>query len=171
MMEIAVYAGMAITLTLVAWQDFKWRRISLPLILVVAGLVLANGLLRNQFSWQQFLGNTLFVGLQLIFLMVYLVLRGHRLRNFFNAYLGLGDVVFMLVCAMYVSFPFFILFLLGTYLLAVLVEGAKRLLNRVTVSSVPLAGFMALSLLLLLSMHQFNLASPEDWLWNWLMNR
>ncbi|MFN0293019.1 hypothetical protein [Pedobacter helvus] len=133
-------------LVMMAWQDWKYRAISLWLfVLVGAGLVFlkyeAQGL---SVLWEDLKINLVFLVLQFVLLFGYFAIRQRRFVNLFAGYFGEGDLFFLVLLATYLSFANFLVFYVGSLVLVVVLGFYMRKQN----PKIPLAGAQALLLAL-----------------------
>jgi hypothetical protein len=75
--------------------------------------------------------------------MLYLFLTRRKPTKLFKSYLGIGDILFWLIPALYFNFIEFVLFSLVCYIAIVIGYGVLFLIKRKTIT-IPLAGLMAL---------------------------
>lgn len=143
-------------LALVVYQDFRYRSLSIALL---AGLFLfaaGNTIFIN--GWKQALiyagENVLLIGVQLIGILIYFSLKHKRIINIVNTYLGSGDVWFYGILAFCFSPLNFVLFNLSICFI-VLVAYATAALAKPNGRTIPLAGCMALGLMLLVLISRF----------------
>ena len=138
-LKIAIIALLAILFI----QDIKRKEVSLYFLLATFVNVLALKASLNGILWFDFGLNALFILLQVVFLMLYLFSTGRKPTQLLNEFLGLGDILFWLIPALYFQFIEFILFSLACYIAIVLGYGVLYLVKRKS-ATIPLAGLMAL---------------------------
>lgn len=138
-------------LGILIYQDFKTRSVSLIVMLALFGI----------FGWQAFLAehsfaaisipflfNTAFVLLQLVLIALYFMVRQNGTLKFIDDVIGLGDIVFMGVCAMAFSTARFCVFYIISLIVALLGTIVVKNFRRNTKDpGVPLVGYMAISLM------------------------
>ncbi len=136
-------------LGIVTYQDFKFRAISWPLLLLLMLLLLLTK------GFQPETGiNLLFVAAQLVFLTLYISLKNKRFTNIIDTYLGLGDILFLVViCAAFSTYEFIIFYTAGL-LFSLLAFMIYRLVNRKASAEIPLAGLMSIAMIALLIINQ-----------------
>ena len=137
-------------LALLALQDFKYRGISWYLLPLLFISLLMQALTSNSFQnivfW--FALNLLFVFLQMVLLLIYFGVKEKRFVNIINTKIGIGDILFFIVIGVSfsnINFIFFYLLGLLFTLLAVLVY---YLISRKPIGDIPLAGSIALLLII-----------------------
>jgi len=136
-----------------AWQDFKYRAISVWLFVAVgAGLVYlkcqATGV---QAFWADLLVNSCFLALQMGLLFGYFALKQRKWVNLFKGYLGEGDLLFLILLACYLSFFNFLVFHISSLFLVLVLGIYLRHKN----PKIPLAGAQAFCLAVLMSVDHF----------------
>lgn len=139
-MNIAALIISVFACTIISFQDFKYRAISInSLILFFIGAV-AYALSHSSNTAYPLIVNLIFL------LLVYTVLRIHFLikkgvqEPFINHYLGLGDIYVFLITCFYYSTYNFILFVMMTSVCSLIIG----YLNRHRNNKIPLAGIMTL---------------------------
>lgn len=168
MIQVVINLLFIVILTVLAWQDFRSRKMTLVFVMVALILAAVAGYMHQTLFIRSVFCNLLFVSAQLLLLIGYLKLRGAQIRNFLQAYMGVGDLCFLFLSALYVGFPFFVVFLMGCYVFALVVEGIRRLLISCRNKTVPLAGYMAVGLIILIVVDQIERVNVEQWMWQWL---
>lgn len=142
-MKIALIS-LLLCLLLVFFQDWKYRRIHviLPLAIFLCSFyVIYQGNL-SQFKSIAF--NLAFLGLTLGILTIYMSLKNKRFLNPFQNYFGMGDLLFYVAIAPLFVIQNYILFFILSMIFAIgLQMGLKKI---ITEQTVPLAGFSALFL-------------------------
>lgn len=167
-MQFILLSSLLILLSIIVYQDVKDRAVSWILFPLAAVLIVAY--YHYLFSLidlvLHFLINLLVVGILLVCLTGYVYLRfkdkGTNLWNHF----GLGDVLFFLVLACSFS-PFnFIFFTILSLIFAILVS----LFQSSKMKTVPLAGYQALCLMLLLIVQRIFSLNPfnDYWIYQWI---
>jgi hypothetical protein len=139
-------------LLIVSYQDFKQRAISWWLIPLLGILFVVNGLLYVSINklFIYFLLNTSFLLFQIIILSVYFSVKNKKLVNIINTYIGVGDILFLFVlCAFFAPYYFILFHVLGLFLV-LLVYITLILFKKDTSKLIPLAGSLALVLVLLI---------------------
>jgi hypothetical protein len=146
-----LFSAVLLLLTLV--QDVRARAVSVlvfpALLLCLALLALVHRPLPAVLeAWGL---NMLFLAAQIGLLYIYFLVTKRRMVAVVGSAMGLGDVLFWLVAAVLFPLPAFILFFLASLLFSLALHFLLRLSFRNSYSrTVPLAGFQALTLLLLL---------------------
>lgn len=151
-MYILMYIILFSLLLLIFVQDMKFRAvtwIAFPILFLAAlwhGLMLNNSL---EQLWIDFSFNMMFLLIQYGVLTLYFSLKHRQLVNITKAYLGLGDVLFLICCTVIFSPINFILFYLSSTVVVILIHFISALITKVN-PKIPLAGFQALMLMLVL---------------------
>lgn len=147
MLELT-YIATAIILIAVVYQDFKERLISAYLLWAAGGLAIALGL--QYCSLQElmlnFAYNMAFVALQGMVLYGYF--RFVRGVSNLQTVLGLGDVLFIILTAVFFSPVNFVLFYVVSLVLTIV--GALLMALPQRNRTIPLAGFMAAQLIVVM---------------------
>ncbi|RWU09967.1 hypothetical protein [Pedobacter chitinilyticus] len=150
-----------------AWQDFKYRAISIWLfIAVAAGLVyLKYQAAGRQALWTDLLTNLCFLTLQMGVLFGYFALKHRKWVNLFKGYLGEGDLLFLVLLATYLSFFNFVAFHVSSLFLVLLLGIYLRHKN----PKIPLAGAQAfcLAVLMLADYFIYKIDLTQDF---WLLS-
>ena len=131
-------------------QDWRWRGIQWPLFPLLTMLLAASHLTMVPLVTvlTDTATNVLLLSLQIALLIGYVRLRFHT--SLFH-HLGIGDILYWLACAVYFSPVMFLLYHLTSLLASLIAHLILRRRTSATVSArIPLAGFQAASLLLLL---------------------
>lgn len=154
-----VLGGIILVLAGMVYQDFRYRGIYwwlFPLLLI---LFIVEGALSTAFTEMiRAAGcNVFFLMVQVILLSGYISVKTGRLTNIFKGYLGLGDLLFLLSISFCFSFLNFVLFYLVSLLLVILFTLLFGKREKTKNEKIPLAGYQALLLLVvLLASHFFK---------------
>ena len=138
------------SLTLIAFQDMKYRQIHivLPVLLFIASLYSVT----NKFKDALGLKNTAFnMGLMAIIffiLVFYMTIKNKRLLNPFENYFGLGDLLFYMAISPFFQLHTYILFFIISMIFSIILHLVFR--KFVSHDSIPLAGFSALLLIVII---------------------
>lgn len=135
-------------LLLVFFQDWKYRRIHviLPLVIFVCSLYAAGQ--ANLLQLKSIVFNLTFLVLTLAVLTLYMSFKNKQFLNPFQNYFGLGDLLFyMAVAPLFVIQNYILFFILSMVFAIGLQIGFKKI---ITENTVPLAGFSALFLCLVI---------------------
>lgn len=149
--------GIMMVLAGMVYQDFRFRGIYWWLFPLLLMLFVADAVLRSVFvsTVSAAGGNVLFLTVQVLLLSGYVSLRQGRLTNIFRGYLGLGDLLFLLC----ISFCFSFLNYIAFYLLSLMIVIVLTLIfsgrSRAEKQKIPLAGYQALLLILLMGARYF----------------
>lgn len=147
-MQIAIHSFIALILLVIAYQDFKYRAIhwlTLPPLLILfvwgysqfwASDELLSGLTTNLgFLFIQWLGITLYYSIKM-----------RRPVQIINQFIGVGDLLFLGVCALAFSPLNFMLFTISGFLMSIIVHVLMQL-KRGGRKTIPLAGLLAIWML------------------------
>lgn len=138
-----------ILLFVIAIQDFKDRKISLMLFILLAVLFCWRSLVIADLK-QVAIDASLSIGfvfLQLFLLTIYFSLRQKKITNVIDSYLGLGDIVFFFILTFLFSFFWFVIFFIVSMLISLVFFGLLSIMKKNDKLSIPLAGFMSLQLI------------------------
>jgi hypothetical protein len=153
-------------LLLISYQDWQTRSVSWPAFPLLAVCLVASRFLRQPaivIAWDSGC-NLLLIGLLLATLALYVSWRFRSTGLRLSDCLGLGDILFWLILAGYLTPPDLLLFLLSSSMVGVLLVGlrvVRPLPDQVTLT-VPLAGIQAACLLALLTVRWLQ---PGFWSW------
>ena len=163
-MSLLFYFIFISILLLICIQDFKEREISwwtIP-VLLICSFFLESRSLNELFT--DTIVNLIFIIINLLVITVYYSIKQGHFVNIINKQLGLGDVLFFVVCCFIFSIPNFILYFLLSMVSSIFLG---VLIQKIFKSAyVPLAGIMA-SILVLLSLSaklfSINFIQGENW--------
>lgn len=144
---------MLLCLVLVFIQDWKFRKIHviLPLAIFIISFLLIP-IKKYELAEIAFY-NTLFFLITLGFLTLYMSLKSKKFLNPFLHYFGLGDLLFYIAISPLFLLKNFILFFILSLVFAIAMQfGLKRIIKE---NTVPLAGFSALFLFIVLMKDYF----------------
>jgi hypothetical protein len=129
-------------------EDFKYRSIHW-LNIVALGAAVVLGILLHAFTYstQDFLFNLLFLGIQFISLTIYFSIKQGRLINITYAHIGSGDIMYLLVLSPLFSPTAYVIFTLGSLIMALLGVVMYQWRSGRSVVEIPLASFMAIWLI------------------------
>ena len=150
-MVIFLNLTIAILLTLVTYQDFKFRAVSWAIFpLLIAAMTIENVLKPGPKITTIGIGiNVTFVLTQLILLTLYLSAKQRAFVRVWDAHIGPGDILFFIVLACFFTpFNFICFYVLSLLLTVAIVVMLKRYFP--SFQQVPLAGIQSGLLLLLL---------------------
>lgn len=135
-------------LLIVFIQDWKYRKIhvALPLVIFIFSFfIISKG---NLSLIKICLYNAFFFLITLSILIVYMSVKNKRYLNPFQNYFGLGDLLFYIAICPLFELKNYILFFIFSMIFAIgLQMGLKKMIQE---NTVPLAGFTALLLLILI---------------------
>jgi len=135
-------------LAVVFLQDLKFRKIHVALSILIFTLSVFVFNRVENLSAVVYLSNSIFFLVILAVLIVYMSLKNRKILNPFTNYFGLGDLLFFLaITPLFLTYNY-ILFFISSMIFAIILQLAfhKVMKDR----TVPLAGFSALLLLLVL---------------------
>ena len=136
----------------IIYEDFKFRAIHWYWLL----LVLAFGFLHFGFHGKQSLINLVLLGFQYAFISFYFSVKEKRIVNIVDKYLGLGDILFLLPLALFFSPANFLLFLILSLIGTLCAVVITRIINKSNYSTIPLAGFQSIFLMIIIWMGWLN---------------
>ena len=164
-MILAVNIISILLLAAIAVQDFKYRGISwflLPMLLVA--LLIKSYLTYpvNEIFFS-FLVNLGFVLLQIIMLIAFFSFKERRFVNIINTKMGIGDILFFIAICGVFSPVNFIIFYLGGIVFTLVGVMAYHLAARKQIGEIPLAGCIAVLMIICISYLYFNTnLNPQD---------
>lgn len=133
-------------LFIIAFQDYKFRGISL--LLFPVGLVLFSIYSLQYGTWQEqgllLLINTGVLLIVFVLLTLYMSIKTKRLLNIIDDYIGLGDVLFLYILALNFSPVNYILFITVSLFLILIIYIIAGVVLKPDKSNVPLAGLIAI---------------------------
>jgi hypothetical protein len=141
-----------VLLTAIAYQDFRYRKISLYLFLALLFCIISTFFFSSVAG-----GHNSFLNIGINFLFVLLLLAGGGIYffltkrgaiNIIDSYIGKGDILFLLIASLLLSPVNFISFCLVSFILTLLTLGTIQIIRRKDNSELPLAGVMSVVLLL-----------------------
>lgn len=134
-------------------QDWKYRKIHLVLPLVIFAVSFFLIPVKKYDLAEIVLYNTIFFIITLGILTLYMSLKSKKFLNPFLHYFGLGDLLFYISIAPLFILKNYILFFILSLLFAILLQlGLKKFMKE---NTVPLAGFSALFLIIVLLKEYF----------------
>ena len=147
MIRVVCLLLLIVSLLILTVQDYKHRAISwwlIPLILITyLGLEGDFYFFKNHNTW----ANLTFVGVIFIVSTIYFSMRERRFIILFKNHLGIGDVLFFMVCAFMFDLPNYIFYLTGSFVFSIILFGIHYLKKRDVTSQIPLAGIMSFLLI------------------------
>ena len=150
-----VFIGLLLCLLLVFFQDWKYRRIhvGLPLAIALCSIYIIHH--ENRFLLKSIAFNLSFLGLTLSILTIYMSVKNKQFSNPFQNYFGIGDLLFYAAIAPLFLLQNYILFFILSMIFAIALQlGLKKIIKEDTV---PLAGFSALFLCIIIIKDSFSL--------------
>lgn len=152
-MESLLLVLFVFCLGFIFYQDFKYRKINvlLPLILFMVSLYFFKT--KTPFPDLIYFFNLFFLLLILMVLMVYMSIKNKRFLNPFTNYFGLGDLLFFVAISPLFLTREYVLFFILSMLFSILLQTIlKKVLKE---QSVPLAGYSALLLIIIVASDLF----------------
>jgi len=146
-------AILLLCLVLVFIQDIKYRKIHviLPIVIFIVSFFLIP--LKKYDLLEILLFNTCFFFITLGILTLYMSLKSKKFLNPFEHYFGLGDLLFYVAVTPLFLLKNYILYFILSLIFAILMQfGLKKIIREETV---PLAGFAALFLFIILLKDSF----------------
>lgn len=161
-----------ICLCFIGYQDMRYRAVYWMCFPVLAISMLLFK--QHKAGWITTLTETsfglLFFGLQLGVLWLYLSFKNRSFVNITSNYLGLGDILFLLSIAFYLSPVNYVLFYIGSLIIVLVYTLTQRILLEKINPEIPLAGLQALllSVIIILSLAVPNLKPYTDsWIYGY----
>ena len=140
--------ALIIVLLLVLYQDLKYRHIHILapiLILVLSSVIFYKN---NSMGLQMIVYNNSFLLITLVVLMLYMNSKNKSFINPFKTYFGIGDLVFfMAITPLFLLFNYILYFVLAMIFSIILQLTLVKFMKH---KSVPLAGFAALFLIIVI---------------------
>lgn len=145
-MNIIIIAGLLLCLAVITFQDIKNREIHivLPILIFVLSFLLSGNNTKEHLL--AILQNTAFFLLILGILTLYMSVKNKSFLNPFQNYFGLGDLLFFIAITPLFIIRNYIVYFIASMLFAILLQ--LILQKKMKHSTVPLAGFASLLLIL-----------------------
>lgn len=156
-METALLIGILVLLGLICYEDFRSRMISLWLLIGLLVLQAISLFLNQPFisvleqSWI----NTCILILLFAIVMVYYFLKCGHWVNIFDNYIGTGDILLLLIISLGFSPVNFLMFVLTCFILILIITGVISLMRNGRITTIPLAGYLAIFFGLFLIINAF----------------
>lgn len=162
-MILAVNILLVAILLLIAFEDFKWRKVTAALILGCFVVSVWVALASNHLSVVVFQSvvNIVIVLLQLVVVTFYFSLKHGKLTNILKQYMGLGDILLLLAIVPLFTPLIFTLFLAAVYLTVLLLFLLLHGLRMVKDKTIPLAGGISLLLAIFLLAKVMGVVCPQ----------
>jgi len=128
----------------IIYEDFRYRAIHWIWVALLTGLIVWA----YPLHWPHIFTNFFFILVQLFFLSLYFSIKHRQLINITQSYLGIGDIVFFIPLCFLFSPIHLILFFIGSLLLSLLGSSLYPFFGGKKLATIPLAGCMALVLIL-----------------------
>ncbi len=145
-------------LSVLLYQDFKYRAISwylIPLLFVALGYSVYAKTGAGPLT-KIFFTNLGFLILQGVLLTVYFSIKEKRAFNVINTKLGIGDILFFIVLCIAFSPGNFIIFYLVGLIVTLAATLFYHLISQKQIGEIPLAGCIALLMMLCISYTHFD---------------
>lgn len=157
-MELSLYILILLLLAVIVYQDFRYRAISWVTLPLLFAAFATNTVLKTDFSsfLQSFLFNSGFIVFQLFAVTAYFSLKNRAITNITSKYIGWGDILFFVVTAAVFSPVNFIVFYLVSLIITLASALIYRLVKQTSTFEIPLAGAMALVLILFYAFSNFT---------------
>ncbi len=141
------------TLGILCWQDFRSRRIAWWLLPILAVTFFLASLHINSASeiGMGFSLNITFLLIQFLFVWIWFSLKQRKFSKLIDSQIGLGDLLFMICIAFAFSPANFMIFYTIGMILTLVVAMGVRLFRSTSKAEIPLAGALAIPLLVLCS--------------------
>lgn len=139
--------GMITILSVIIYQDFRYREINIwTLILLLVSVLITN---LKSVSCTDLLINTLFnlivFVLEVIFLLGYFTIKNKKITRIFDRYIGMGDILFIIVlCVMFSPIVFSVFMFIGLFL--TLIGYYFVQIFTTSEKNIPLAGCLSITL-------------------------
>jgi Flp pilus assembly protein protease CpaA len=147
-----------LTLGILSWQDFRSRQIAWWLLPVLAVVFFLSACAKN--STREigigFSLNLVFLCMQFVFVWIWFSVKEKKLSKLIDTQIGLGDVLFMICVALAFSPANFIVFCTMGMMVTLVVAIAIRLFHSTSRSEIPLAGALAIPLMILCAWRVFD---------------
>ena len=170
-MQWLIFPLVGITGGLIFYQDFKTRSVAWILfpIIAIAGILYSiyySGSL--SILIKNFAINAGFLLLQYFILKIVFQILKRKERNQLESIIGIGDILFLMVCALFFSLVNFILFYCMSLLFALIFHFLFKIsFNKKSYrKTIPLAGFQALFLFIYIFLNELmnNNLTTDDWI-------
>lgn len=147
-------------LGLICYQDLKFRAVYWIYFPVLTGLLffLKQDDAGTAAALKDAAIAIVFFGSQLLLIWIYFSIKNKKPVNMTNGYLGLGDILFLLSVAFYLSPVNYVLFYVGSLIVVLVYVMAVNLFKQKANPEIPLAGLQALMLGCLLIL---SITSPD----------
>ena len=170
-MQWLIFPLVGITGGFIFYQDFKSRSVTWILFPIIAAAgVLYSIYYSGSLSIliKNFAINIGFLLLQYLILKIIFQIMKRKMKSQPESTIGIGDILFLLVCALFFSLVNFILF----YCISLLFALALHFLFKITFNkrfyqkTIPLAGFQALFLFIYIWLNEImnNNLTSDDWI-------
>jgi cytochrome bd-type quinol oxidase subunit 2 len=145
-----IFTGLLLCLLVLFFQDWKYRAIHvvLPILIFLSSYFIIKQ--ENKLSNKIMILNLCFFLITLSILTLYMSLKNKRFLNPFQNYFGLGDLLFYISIAPLFNLKNYVLFFILSMIFAICLQFTLR--KKMKHNTVPLAGFSALFLFIILAM-------------------
>ncbi|WP_281239376.1 prepilin peptidase [Flavobacterium praedii] len=145
-----IFIGLLLCLLVLFFQDWKYRAIHvvLPILIFLSSYFIIKQ--ENKLSNKIMILNLCFFLITLSILTLYMSLKNKCFLNPFENYFGLGDLLFYISIAPLFNLKNYVLFFILSMIFAICLQFTLR--KKMKHNTVPLAGFSALFLFIILAM-------------------
>jgi len=150
-----------VILLMIALEDFRHRQVHVLwfILLIVAILLESFGVTGQTEHLNHFLTNLLFIIVQWLGITLFFTLKTKKLVNVMDRYIGWGDAVLLFAFALLLPPLSFALFMILSYVLVLIISLIRLSLNRSKPYPVPLAGWLGIFMMVLISLDQASILS------------
>lgn len=134
---------------IIFWQDLKNRTIHVLLAILLLIVCVTINLKSDVLLFENIGLNTLFLMVNLLGIFIYYSIKNGKIVNPVNQFIGIGDFIFMLAIAPLFNLKEFILFIICGFIFSLLVHFISNYFKEV--KTIPLAGYLALFIILNIS--------------------
>jgi hypothetical protein len=145
-MSLAFHILLSFLLLVAFYEDWRYRAITwlvFPLLAIVTLLIFMD----LSGNWKVLGSNLIFIGAVMISLIAYVSVKSRAITNIFVHHFGIGDLLFLVAVAPLFAADNFVLFFISGMMFSGLVHFFTG--NRITAKTIPLAGYLAIYVLLL----------------------
>ncbi len=143
---------------IISIQDFKHRAIHVYLLIGIAIISTIINTLEPLLSLYEALKSIGFLVCTSIGFMIYQTIKNKNITNPIDTSIGLGDILFFIVITpLFQTHNYILFFILGLLLSIFLFVITKKLRKHTTI---PLAGYLALFLIVCFGLKLFNIVNP-----------
>lgn len=145
-MGVFIYCSSILLLLIVVVEDFKYRAVTWWIFPALSAIFIVNEY--DAFTFIDTVLNIGFILIQLIVLSLYFSFKEKKMVNITLNYLGLGDILFWAACSLvFSSLNFIAFYCLSLFVVLIVIAVWKGFKIKPTMTTVPLAGIQAATLL------------------------